>query len=138
MCVRGDLARGPDKNLSEMGLISSESRNLSNYYIIRVRGSNSTKIWFWTGIKLATPGSAARHVAVVRHVTDYAMRPGVGREFKERMSIILWKDSPDIRPSNSKIGTTLVKTESSNLKLNSAVVFLFVCLFDLILYVFQL
>ena len=30
----------------------------------------------YTGIKLATPGSAVRHASVARHVTDCATRPG--------------------------------------------------------------
>ena len=32
--------------------------------------SISTKVWDRAGIKLATPGSAVRHVSVARHVTD--------------------------------------------------------------------
>ena len=38
--------------------------------------SISTKVWDRAGIELATPGSAARHASVARHVTDCATRPG--------------------------------------------------------------
>ena len=39
--------------------------------------SISTKVWYWAGIELATPGSAVRHASVARHITDCATRPGV-------------------------------------------------------------
>ena len=38
--------------------------------------SISTKVWDWTRIKLATPGSAVRLASVARHLTDCATRPG--------------------------------------------------------------
>ena len=38
--------------------------------------SISTKVWYWAGIELATPGSAVRHASVAKHVTDCATRPG--------------------------------------------------------------
>ena len=38
--------------------------------------SISTKVWYRTGIELATPGSAVRHESVARHVTNCATRPG--------------------------------------------------------------
>ena len=37
--------------------------------------SISTKVWYRTGIELATPGSAVRHASVARHVTDCATWP---------------------------------------------------------------
>ena len=39
--------------------------------------SISTKVWDRAGIKLMTPGFAARHVSAARHVTDSAMWPGL-------------------------------------------------------------
>ena len=39
--------------------------------------SISTKVWDWAGIELATPGSAAIHASVARHVADCATRPSV-------------------------------------------------------------
>ena len=47
--------------------------------------SISTKVWDWTGIELATPGSAVRHPSVARHVTNCAMRPGCGTIFFAHM-----------------------------------------------------
>ena len=38
--------------------------------------SISRIVWDQVGIELVTPESAARHVSVVRHVTDCASRPG--------------------------------------------------------------
>ena len=35
----------------------------------------STKVWDWTGIELATHGSAVRLASVARHVTDCATQP---------------------------------------------------------------
>ena len=42
-----------------------------------ISGSISTKVWDQARIKLVTPGSAVRHVSVVRHVTDCATQPGI-------------------------------------------------------------
>ena len=35
------------------------------------------KVWDQARIKLATPGSALRHVSAVRHVTDCAAQPAL-------------------------------------------------------------
>ena len=39
--------------------------------------SISTKVWGQARIKLATHGSAVRHVPAVKHVTNRAMGPGL-------------------------------------------------------------
>ena len=38
--------------------------------------SISMKVWDWSGIELATLGSAVRHASVARHITDCATWPG--------------------------------------------------------------
>ena len=52
---------------------SAEGRRMA---VEIISWSISTKVWDWTGIELATPGSAVRHASVARHVTDCATWPG--------------------------------------------------------------
>ena len=52
---------------------SAEGRRMT---VEIISWSISTKVWDRTGIELATPGSAVRHVSVARHVTDCATRLG--------------------------------------------------------------
>ena len=53
-------------------LESAEGRRMA---VEIISWSISAKVWDRAGIKLATPGSAFRHVSAVRHVTDCATRP---------------------------------------------------------------
>ena len=49
----------------------------------------STKVWDWTGVELATPGSAVRHASVARHVTDCSTRPGMFKLMDKKIIAIL-------------------------------------------------
>ena len=81
--------------------------------------SNSTKVWDRAGIELATPGSAVRHAAVARHVTDCgdvtdcATRPGTlprKLDNKRHSPCILYVREKVGKGGSSDNGGTLVKS----------------------------
>ena len=61
----------PQVFFSGIALSGREENDRRNYFMINLHESMVP-----SGIELATPGSAARHAAVARHVTDCAMWPG--------------------------------------------------------------
>ena len=54
-------------------LESAEGRRMT---VEMISGSISAKVWDRAVIELATLGSAVRYVSALRHVTDWATRPG--------------------------------------------------------------